>query len=78
MLLHNDVVTDGEPKPGTFSGRFRCEERVEHLFFYVRWNTGAAIPNRDFNTISKATNFSSGASSISKTAAWSINRSRRA
>src|SRR5262245_4793201 len=54
MLLHNDVVTDGEPEPGSFSGRLRCEERVEHLFFHVRWNTGAVIPNPDFHTIAKA------------------------
>ena len=54
MLLHNDVVTDGEPEPGSFSGRLRCEERVEHLFFYVRWNTRAVIPNPDFHTIAKA------------------------
>src|SRR4029450_7503593 len=54
MLLHNDVVTDGEPEPGTFSGRFRCEERVEHLFFHVRWNTGAVVANPDFNTVPKA------------------------
>src|SRR6516162_7164660 len=54
MLLHNDVVTDGEPKPGSFSSRLRCEERVEHLFFYFRWNTRAVIPNPDFHTISKA------------------------
>src|SRR5215471_9194285 len=33
MLLHNDVVTDGEPKPSSFSGGLRCEKRVEHLFF---------------------------------------------
>src|SRR6516225_3271712 len=54
MLLHNDVVTDGEPKPGSFSSRLRCEERVEHLFFYFRWNTRAVIPNPDFHTIAKA------------------------
>src|SRR5262245_58871930 len=54
MLLHNDVVTDGEPKPGSFSSRLRCEERVEHLFFYFWWNTGAVIPNPDFHTIAKA------------------------
>src|SRR5262249_49412296 len=54
MLLHNDVVTDGESKPGSFSGRLCCEERVEHLFFYFRWNTGAVIPNPDFHTIAKA------------------------
>src|SRR5262245_48048922 len=54
MLLHNDVVIDGEPKPGSFSGRLRCEERVEHLFFYFGWNTRAVIPNPDFHTIAKA------------------------
>src|SRR4029450_9852233 len=54
MLLDNDVVTDREPEPGSFSGRLRCEERVEHLFFHVRWNTGAVVPNLDFNTVPKA------------------------
>ena len=33
MLLDDDVVTDGEAKPGAFSGGFRCEERVEHFSF---------------------------------------------
>src|SRR5215831_10764937 len=54
MLLHNDVVTDREPKPGSLSGRLRCEERVEYLFFYFRWNTCAVIPNPDFHMIAKA------------------------
>src|SRR4029450_4166670 len=54
MLLHNDVVTDREPEPGSFSGRLGCEERVEHLFFHVWWNTGAVVPNPDFHTIAKA------------------------
>src|SRR4030095_15830665 len=54
MLLHNDVVTDREPQPGSFSGRLRCEERVEHLFFYFRWNTRAVVANPDFHTIAKA------------------------
>src|SRR5215831_6262596 len=54
MLLHNDVVADGEPEPRSFSGRLRCEERVEHLFFYFRWDTRAVIPNPDFHTIAKA------------------------
>src|SRR5262245_14625076 len=53
MLLHNDVVTDGEPKPGSFPGRLRCEERVEDLFFYFRWDTRAVIPNPDFHTIAE-------------------------
>src|SRR5262249_52531782 len=54
MLLHNDVVTDGEPKPGSFSGRVRWEERVEHLFFYFRWNTGAVVADPNFHTIAEA------------------------
>src|SRR5262245_49768111 len=54
MLFDNDVVTDGEPEPGSFSRRLGCEERVEHLFFYFRWNTRAVIPNPDFHPIAKA------------------------
>ena len=54
MLLDNDVVTDREAKTRTFSGRFGCKERVEHLFFYFGWNTRAVIPNPDFHTIAKA------------------------
>src|SRR4029450_12947907 len=50
----NDVVTDREPEPGSFSGRLRCEERVEHLLFHFRRNTGAVVPNLDFNTVPKA------------------------
>ena len=53
MLLHNDVVTDGEPKPGSFSGRLRCEERVEHLFFHVRRHAGAVVADSDFHTIAE-------------------------
>src|SRR4030095_8409372 len=54
MLLDNDVVTDREPEPGSFSGRLCCEERVEHLFFHVGWNTRAVIPNPDFHPITEA------------------------
>src|SRR5262245_37235951 len=54
MLLHNDVVTDGEAEPGSFSGRLRCEEWVEDLFFYFRWDARAVIPNPDFHTVAKA------------------------
>jgi hypothetical protein len=49
MLLDDDVVADGEAQPGTFAGRFRREERVEHLFFHVRWNTGAIVADPDFH-----------------------------
>src|SRR5262249_43303817 len=53
MLLHNDVVTDGEPKPSSFSGRLRCEERVEHLLLHLGWNAGAVVADRDFHLIAK-------------------------
>ena len=35
MLLDNNVVADGEAKTGAFSGRFRREKWIEHLFFHV-------------------------------------------
>src|SRR5262245_44525600 len=54
MLLHNDIVTDGEAEPGSFPGGLRCEEWVEHLFFYFGWNTRAVVPNPDFHSIAKA------------------------
>src|SRR5262245_26130518 len=54
MLLHNDVVTDGESESGSFSGRLRCEERIEDLVFYFGWNTRAVITNPDFHKIAKA------------------------
>src|SRR5262245_766722 len=54
MLLHDDVVTDGKAEPGSFSGRLRCEERVEHLFFHIGWNAGAVIPNSNFHTVAEA------------------------
>src|SRR5262249_5213182 len=54
MLLHDDVVTDGEAKPGSFPGGLRCEEWVEHLFLYFGWNTRAVIPDPDFHSIPKA------------------------
>ena len=54
MLLHDDIVTDGKSEPGSFSGRLRCKEWVEYLFFYFPWNSRAVIPNPDFHTIAKA------------------------
>src|SRR5262245_15504966 len=54
MLLDDNVVADGKAEAGSFSRRLRREERVEHLFFHVGWNTGAVVPNLDFHTVSKA------------------------
>src|SRR5262245_50216540 len=53
MLLHNDIVTDGEPKSGAFSSGFCCEERVEHLFFHFRRNAGAVVANCYLDTITQ-------------------------
>ena len=53
MLLHDDVVTDGEPKAGAFSGRLGRKERVEHLFLHVSRHTGAVVADSDFNTITE-------------------------
>src|SRR5262245_8675107 len=54
MLLHDDVVTNGEPEHGTFSGILRCEERVEHLLLYLRWDTRAVVRDPDFATTAQA------------------------
>ena len=53
MLLDDDVVTDGEAKPGALSGRLGRKERVEHLFFHVRRNTSAVVTDSDFHTITE-------------------------
>ena len=34
MLFNNDVVTDGEPEPSSFSGGLGREERIEHFFLH--------------------------------------------
>ena len=51
MLFENDVVADGEAEPGPFSGRFCCEEWIEHLFLHVWRNPGAIVPDSDFDPI---------------------------
>ena len=53
MVLDNDVVTDGEPKPGSLSGWLRCEKGIEHLFFHFRWNTRAVVPNPDLHAVAE-------------------------
>src|SRR5262249_48719986 len=53
VLLDNDVVADGEPQPGAFSGRLGCKERIEHLFFHIRRNAGAIVTDRYFNPVTK-------------------------
>src|SRR5262249_50162044 len=51
MLFDDDVVADGKPKPGAFSGRFGREEWIEHLCLYVRSNASAIVPDRYFDAV---------------------------
>ena len=53
MLLHDDVVTDREPKPCALSGGFRREEWIEHLLPDVGRNAGAVVADPDFNAVAK-------------------------
>src|SRR5262245_34903641 len=53
MLLHDDVVTDGEAEAGPFSCGFRREEGIEHLLFHVRRNAGAIVANCYLDTITQ-------------------------
>ena len=53
MLLHDDIMADGEAKAGAFSRWLGGEERIEDLFLYVGRNACAVIPNPDFNAISE-------------------------
>src|SRR5689334_19115554 len=54
MLLHDDVVTDGEPKPRSLSSWLSRKERVEHLVLHLWWNAGAVVPDADFHAVAKA------------------------
>src|SRR3974390_1656429 len=53
MLLHDDVVTDGEAKPRAFSGRFSGEERGEQLLLHLRRNTRAIVADTDFHPVAE-------------------------
>ena len=48
MLLHDDIVTDGEAKAGPFSGWLGGEERIENLFLYLGRNPGAVVSDPEF------------------------------
>jgi hypothetical protein len=54
MLLDNDVVTNRETKPGAFTSRLGCEERVEYFLFDVGRDARAVIPYPDFHPIAEA------------------------
>ena len=52
-MLDDDIVTDGEPEAGALAGRFRREERGEHLFLDLGRNTGAVIADRDLHPVAE-------------------------
>src|SRR6516225_3268203 len=53
VLFHDNVMTDREAKARAFSRWLGCEERVKHLFFHVRRNACAVIPNPDLYMIAE-------------------------
>jgi hypothetical protein len=54
MLLHNDVVTDGETKPCALARWLRREERLEHLLLHFLRDSCAIVPYIYFNGVPKA------------------------
>src|SRR5262245_45134662 len=53
MLLHDDVVSDGEAKASALSGGFGREEGIEHLILDLGWNPGAVIANPDLYAVAE-------------------------
>ena len=47
MLLDDDVVTDGETKPGSFSGRLGRKERIEDLLLHLGRDASAIVADLD-------------------------------
>src|SRR3974390_1099540 len=43
-------MAHGQPEPGTFSGRFRREERVENLLLDLGRDTRAIVADADFDS----------------------------
>ena len=53
MLLHDDVVSDGQAKAGALSGGFGREEGIEHLLLHFGRNAGAVVANSDLNAVAE-------------------------
>ena len=53
MLLDDDVVADGQAKPGAFSGRLGREERIEHLLLHLGRNAGAVVADPDLHAVAE-------------------------
>src|SRR5262245_49382650 len=54
MLFHDNVVSDGQAKPGALSWRLRCEEGIEHLFPNFMRNAAAVVANSDIDFVAEA------------------------
>jgi hypothetical protein len=53
VLLDDDVVTDGQAKPSSFTGWLRRKERAEQLLLHLRRNAGAVVANPDFDAVAQ-------------------------
>ena len=53
MLLHDDVVTDGQAKAGPFSGRLCRKEGREQPLLHLGRNAGAIVADSDFDAVAK-------------------------
>ena len=53
MLLHDDIVSDGQAEPGALSSRFCREKGIENLIPDLGRNAGAVIAYPDLYTITK-------------------------
>src|SRR5262249_54291555 len=53
MLLHDDVVSDGEAKASAFPGRLGREEGIEHLFPHFKRNAGAVVANPNLYAVAE-------------------------
>ena len=53
MLLHDDVVSDGQAKVSALSSGFCREERIEHLFLHLGRNADAVVANRDLYAVAE-------------------------
>ena len=54
MLLHNDIVANGEAKAGALSGRLGGEERIEHFLLHFQGDAGAIIADPDLDLVAEA------------------------
>src|SRR5262245_9539028 len=46
-------MADGKAEAGALARRFCREEWIEHLLLHIRRNTGAVVPNSDFDAIAQ-------------------------